>query len=101
MTIPKMKAPSGVHTANINGHEYKVSKDGLITVVSGTHVDTLKLHGFRDHHEEPVDIADQIAGMDDKDSLVEFIEERGGEADNSMTLKRLRRLAISAAGLED
>jgi hypothetical protein len=39
--------------------------------------------------------------MDDKDELVEFIEERGGEADNSMGLKKLRRLAREAAGIEE
>lgn len=92
----KMKAPRNVKgTANIEGHQYTIPKDGVITLVSGTHVDTLKRHGFVDHFD-PVDAEAQVDAMDDKDQLVAFIEERGGEADNEMGLKKLRRLAKEA-----
>ena len=98
----KMKAPAGTTgTASIEGHEYDIPKSGVIAVISDTHIETLRRHGFTDHHEEPVDIAAQIEGMDDKDELVEFIEERGGEADNSMSLKKLKRLARQSANIEE
>lgn len=98
----KMKAPTGTSgSASIEGHQYEIPKSGVITVISETHIETLKRHGFTQHNEEPVDIANQIDTMDDKDQLVEFIEERGGEADNSMGLKKLKRLAREAAGIEE
>lgn len=97
----KMQAPKGTNAAVIEGHEYDVPKNGQITVVNADHVETLKRHGFTEIVEEPADVDAQIDGMDDKDELVDFIEERGGEADNSMGLKKLRRLAREAAGIED
>lgn len=98
----KMKAPEGTRgEASIEGHTYDIPKNGVITVISETHVETLKRHGFTQHFEEPKDIGKQIDDMDDKDELVEFIEERGGEADNSMGLKKLKRLARAAAGIEE
>lgn len=98
----KMKAPEGTWgEASIEGHTYDIPKDGIITVVSETHAETLKRHGFTQHFEEPKDVARQIDEMDDKDELVEFIEERGGDADNSMGLKKLKRLARAAAGIEE
>lgn len=101
MSKNKMKAPRGTTgEAVIEGHTYNIPKDGVITVAQESHVGTLKRHGFTDHHEDPVDLETQIDGMDDKDELVEFIEERGSEADNSMGLKKLRRLAREAAGIE-
>ncbi len=97
----KMQAPKGKNAAVIEGHEYDVPKGGVITVVNAAHVETLKRHGFTEILEEPADISAQIDEMDDKDELVDFIEERGGEADNSMGLKKLRRLAREAADIED
>lgn len=98
----KMKAPEGVRgEAAIEGHTYDIPKTGIITVISETHVETLKRHGFTPHFEEPKDVDKQIDEMDDKDELVEFIEERGGDADTSMGLKKLKRLARSAAGIEE
>lgn len=97
----KMQAPKGCNAAVIDGHEYDVPKDGKITVVNADHLETLKRHGFTEILEEPADLDVQIDAMDDKDELVEFIEERGGEADNSMGLKKLRRLAREAAGIEE
>jgi hypothetical protein len=97
----KMKAPAGVTSSFIEGHEYKIPANGIITVAVAAHEPTLKLHGFERHFEEPRDIAQQIDEMDDRDDLVEFIEERGGEADNSMGLKKLRRIAREAAGIQE
>lgn len=96
-----MKAPPGATNSSIKGHRYEIPKSGIIEVISPLHVDALKRHGFTDHAEEPEDLSNQIDEMDDKDELVEFIEERGGEADNSMGLKKLRRLARAAAGIEE
>lgn len=102
MSKIKMKAPDGTRgEASIEGHTYEIPNSGVITVISETHVETLKRHGFTDHFEEPKDIGKQIDEMDDKDELVEFIEERGGDADNSMGLKKLKRLARAAAGIEE
>ena len=99
----RMQAPRGTTAATIEGHEYDVPKDGKITVVNPNHVETLKMHGFTDlvddSNKDELDA--QIADMEDKDELVEFIEERGGEADNSMGTKKLRRLAREAAGIEE
>lgn len=102
MDVIHMKAPKGTNTALIEGHTYDVGADGVIKVVSDTHVETLKRHGFVEHFVEEADIEERIAAMEDKDELVSFIEERGGEADNSMSTKKLRRLALEAAkGEED
>lgn len=101
MTIKKMKAPKDVSSANIQGHTYEVPKNGVIRVLSETHIPDLVRHGFSEHHEEPVDIAAAIDAMDDKDELVTFIEERGGEADTDLSLKKLKRLAREAAGVEE
>lgn len=97
----QMQAPKGTNAAVILGHEYNVPKDGKITVVNPDHVETLKRHRFTEIVEEPADVDAQIDAMEDKDELVDFIEERGGEADNSMGLKKLRRLAREAAGIEE
>ena len=96
----KMQAPKNTSGATIEGHEYDIPKNGQITVVNPNHVETLKRHGFTEIVEEPADLDAQIDAMDDKDELVEFIEERGGEADNDMGLKKLRRLAREVAGIE-
>lgn len=94
-----MMAPKGVNSAVIEGHEYKIGKDGKIKVVNELHVETLERHGFVESHEQdsPEEIDALIEGMDDKAELVTFIEERGGEADDSMGFKKLRRLARDAA----
>ena len=97
----RMQAPKGMTTANIEGHTYDIPKNGTITVAQESHVETLRRHGFTDALDEPQDAAEFIENCTDKDELVEFIEERGGEADNDMGLKKLRRLAREAAGIEE
>lgn len=89
----KMKAPKGVTgEALIEGHTYTIGKDGVIVVAQEGHIDTLRRHGFEDYFDEEVDI-DEL----DTDDLVTFIEERGGTADSSMSLKKLRKLAHEVA----
>ena len=97
----KMKAPQGCTAMQADGVEYTVPKNGVVKVLSEGHVPILRRHGFTDHFEEPADLEKQIDEMDDKDELVEFIEERAGEADTSMGMKKLKRLAREAAGLKD
>ena len=97
----KYKAPKGVHAATIQGHQYEIPKSGIITPAVENHIPDLLRHGFEPHYEEPVDVAQQIEDMDDKDTLVEFIEERGGEAVNTYSIKKLKRLAREAANIED
>lgn len=94
----KMKAPKGSEgqEANIEGHTYKIPKSGEIEVISTTHVETLRRHGFEDVIADE-DIEKEIDEMEDKDDLVRFIEERGGEADNTMSVKKLKKLARAAA----
>lgn len=99
MTKILMKAPEGMKSAEIEGHSYDIPKSGVVEVRNAGHIDTLRRHGFIDHFESPEDAEKMIDDMDDKDELVKFIEERGGEADNSMGLKKLRRLAKES--LED
>ena len=93
MTKPiMMKAPKGVTSSNIEGQEYKVPKNGIIEVKTPNHVDTLKRHGFIETDEtgEP-----DFEAMN-ADELITYIEERGGDADDSMKIKKLRRLAREA-----
>lgn len=99
----KMQAPRGTSAATIEGHEYDVPKNGQITVVNPNHIETLKRHGFTEILDEgdKSDLETRIADMDDKDELIEFIEERGGDADTSMGMKKLRRLAREAAGVQE
>lgn len=97
----KMQAPKGTTSANIEGHSYDVPKNGIITVAQENHIETLRRHGFTDVIEDGKDADEFIEACDDKDELVEFIEERGGEADNSMGMKKLKRLAREAAGIQD
>lgn len=100
--LQQMKAPNGTRgEALIEGHTYNIPKDGVIKVAQESHVETLIRHGFTHHHEEPVNVGEQIEAMEDKAELVTFIEERGGEADDSMSLKKLKRLAREAAGVEE
>jgi hypothetical protein len=99
MSKTQMKAPAGATSATIEGHEYTIPKSGIIDVISATHVETLVRHGFTSHFVEPADISKQIDDFEEEADLVEFIEERGGEADASMSMKKLRRLAREAAGL--
>ncbi len=99
-----MKAPKGTTTAVIEGVTYDIpKKTGVIKVLAESHYEVLKRHGFVDHYEEvpEEDLAAEIEAMDDKDKLVTFIEERGGEADNEMSFKKLKRKARQAAELED
>lgn len=87
MTKIRMKAPKGTTSANIEGHAYEV-EDGLITVANEGHIPTLVRHGFVEHfdadEEEDVDVETM-----DKDELIQFIEERGGDTDG-MSKKQLR-----------
>lgn len=96
MTKTLMKAPEGLRHAEIEGNTYKIPKDGVIEVMNPAHVETLRRHGFVDHFADDTDWATWIDDQDDEDKLVEFIEERGGEADASMTIKKLRKLAHAA-----
>ena len=92
-----MQAPRGVNSATILGHSYgNIGKDGIIKVVNTDHIPILTQHGFEpaaDQEEDREELEAKIDRMDDKDKLVTFIEERGGEADNEMSFKKLRRLA--------
>ena len=104
MTTPAthMKAPSNVRgEALIEGQAYQIPASGVIKLTSESHAATLRRHGFRDHFEEPEDFAAAIEAMSDKDELVEFIEERAGDADNSMSMKKLKKLAREAAGVKE
>ena len=94
MTQLKMKAPAGVSTALIEGHEYSVPKNGVIDVVSANHVATLRRHNFTDVASDG--IANEIESTNDKGRLVEIIEEHGGDADSEMKLGKLRRMAREA-----
>ncbi len=92
----QMQAPKNVEgSCSIEGHEYKIPKDGVIKVINPNHVETLRRHGFVEHIDER-NAQERIEEMTDKDDLVTFIEERGGEADNQMGMKKLRRLALEA-----
>lgn len=97
MTNLKMQAPAGTSAATIEGHSYKVPKNGVIDVVSETHLETLKRHGFTEC-DDIEDLHATIDETDDKARLVEIIEEHGGEADAEMSLKKLRRLAHEQVG---
>lgn len=52
MATTIMKAPRGVTQAFIEGHTYEVGKDEKIKVISETHIETLRRHGFTDSEEE-------------------------------------------------
>jgi hypothetical protein len=97
-----MKAPRGVRgegAANIMGHVYDVPKDGILKLVNPDHKAVLERHGFVTH-ETTEDLAEKIDGTEDKVALVIMIEEHGGEADEDMSLKKLRKLAKEVAGVE-
>jgi hypothetical protein len=96
----KMQAPKGVSSAVIDGHEYDIPKGGVIEVVNANHVETLKRHGFTEV-DEVEDVHAKIDETDDKDELVTIVEEHGGEADNEMSVKKLRRLAHETVGGEE
>jgi hypothetical protein len=97
-----MKAPPHTSGASIEGHAYKVPKDGVIEVVSDHHVETLKRHGFTPCDDvEDIHAKIEELGKDDKAELVTIIEEHGGEADVEMSLKKLRSLAHDQVGGQD
>lgn len=94
-----MQAPKGVTQSVIEGHQYDVPKDGKIKVVSEAHIPVLTQHGFThtaDADLSPEELAAWIDDTDDKEQLINFIEERGGEADEDMSFKKLKRLAREA-----
>lgn len=104
MPTTKMMAPKGTTVANIQGHVYTPNAKGVIKVVTDGHIEDLTRHGFTEHFEEDtVDLGEQIDAWDadDKEEAVKFIEERGGEADTDMGLKKLKRLAREAAGVQE
>src|SRR3546814_16532082 len=62
----KMKAPEGPSgEASIEGHSYEIPKSGVITVISETHVETLKRHGFTQHFDEPKAVSTQTEELDE------------------------------------
>lgn len=87
-----MKAPKGTTVSVIEGQEYEIPKNGIIEVKSADHIPTLKRHGYveADEQGEP-----DFETMSDEE-LISFIEERGEDADSSMSTKKLRRLAKQA-----
>lgn len=98
-----MKAPRRTTSANIDGCTYDVPKDGVIQLVNPDHAAILKRHGFEMFTPEldPEELFAQIDAMEDKTDLVNFIEERGGEADVDMSAKKLRRLAKATVSADD
>lgn len=110
MANVKMRAPEGMNSATIEGHEYTIpstgKSKGVITMLSETHRETLERHGFKevvDQETSPAELSETIEGWDadDKAEAVEFIEERGGTADETMSIKKLKKAAREVAGLED
>jgi hypothetical protein len=96
-----MQAPANTSGATIEGHAYKVPKNGVIEVVSDNHVETLKRHGFTECDAvEDIHAKIDELGKDEKAELVTIIEEHGGEADVEMSLKKLRSLAHDQVGGE-
>lgn len=101
-TTIHMKAPKNIRgDAFILGQRYSIPADGIVRVASEDHVETFRLFGFTDHYVEPEDLGAVIEAMTDRQELVTFIEERGGEADVSMTVKKLKRIAREVAEVED
>lgn len=105
-----MKAPRGKTAANIEGNYYEIPQSGenkgIIEVINPAHVPVLKRHGFEEFIPAPDldEVFAEIDAMEDKQDLVNFIEERGGEADTEMSAKKLRKLAkalVEGDGSED
>lgn len=92
MDITYMKAPKGVSSATIEGNEYDIPANGIIAVKNPGHLKTLKRHGFTETDAAVEPDWDQMSDED----LIAFIEEHGGEADDSMKTKKLIRLAKEA-----
>lgn len=93
MDITYMKAPKGVTSATIEGNEYDIPASGIIAVKNPGHLKTLKRHGFME--ADAPDVEPDWDSMSDED-LIAYIEEHGGEADDSMKTKKLIRLAKEA-----
>lgn len=99
-----MKAPRGKTAANIEGNYYEIPQSGenkgIIEVINPAHVPVLKRHGFEEFIPAPDldEVFAEIDAMEDKQDLVNFIEERGGEADTGLSAKKLRRLAKQIIG---
>ena len=87
-----MKAPAGTTSSNIKGQRYDVPKSGIIEVKNAAHVDVLKRHGYIETDETGEPDFDSM----EAEELITYIEERGGDADDSMRIKKLRRLAREA-----
>jgi hypothetical protein len=96
VTPAKMQAPQDVATATIDGHPYEVDSKGQIKVAVQSHVDTLRRHGFTDAVESD-ETANDIQAMD-REALVEYIEERGGNVVGSPKMKELKIQALVSGG---
>ena len=92
----KMQAPEGVCDATIEGHQYDIDDKGQVKVVNEAHIPILKRHGFTDVVETE-ETADDIMAMD-REALTEFIEERGGEVEDGLKMKKLKARALRAGG---
>jgi len=93
MDITYMKAPKGTTSATIQGNEYDIPASGVIEVKNPGHLPTLRRHGFI---ETDAPAGEPVWDSMDDDALIAYIEEHGGEADDSMKTKKLIRLAKEA-----
>lgn len=97
----RMQGPLGWNTCQIEGgHTYENDGSGKVTLLSDTHLETMKLHGFTQSFDEEKVTEDQILKMDE-DELTEFVEERGGTVPEGAKKKGLRFLALNAGGFTD
>jgi hypothetical protein len=96
-----MMGPLGWTTCTIEGgHQYTNDGSGKVKLVSPTHLETMKLHGFTQSFEDEKVTEEQILAMDE-DELTEFVEERGGTVADGTKKKGLRFLALNAGGFPD
>lgn len=92
----KMQSPAGFSEAVIEGQTYEADSKGQIQVLQEAHIDTLRRHGFTDAVESS-ETAEEIQSMD-RESLEEFIEERGGTVIGEPKMKALKAQALRAGG---
>lgn len=89
-----MAAPRGTDSATIEGHEYEFEQDSqgvnMVRVISETHIETLKRHGFEEHTPSGSIDPDDMT----PEQLVEFLEERGESVPKSdkKLLKKVKEL---------
>lgn len=94
--LPKMQAPEGVQEASIEGQAYEVDSKGQVSVLQPLHGEVLKRHGFTDVVDSS-ESADDIKAMD-RESLTEYIEERGGTVKEGVKPKKLKIQALNIGG---